>query len=79
MTTEPPTDIAKARADLAATVGAIEDRLNLPKQARLAAKRASGRLQNLPTENPLALVALAVGVSVLVGGGVWLIVRAARK
>lgn len=79
MTTEAPTDIEKARADLAATLEAIEDKLNLPKQARLAVERTSRRLEDLRTENPVAFTALAVGAAALVGGAVWLAVRAFRK
>lgn len=79
MTTDAPSDVAKARSELAATLEAIEDKLNLPKQARLAVKRAVLRVQDLRTENPTALAAAAVGAAALIGGAVWLIVRAARK
>ena len=78
MTTD-ASDVEKARADLAATLEAIEDKLNLPKQARLAVERARRRVEDLRTENPMALVAVAAGAAVLIGGAVWLIVRVARK
>ena len=78
MTTD-ASDVEKARADLAATLEAIEDKLNLPKQARLAVDRARRRVQDLRTENPMALAAVAAGAAVLIGGAVWLIVRVARK
>ncbi|NEN05543.1 DUF3618 domain-containing protein [Diaminobutyricibacter tongyongensis] len=77
MTTD-ASDVEKARADLAATLEAIEDKLNLPKQARLAVDRARRRVQGL-RENPTALVAVAAVAAVLIGGAVWLIVRVARK
>ena len=79
MTTDAPGDIVKARAELVATLNAIEDKLNLPKQARLAVERLGRRVQDLRTENPTALAAAAVGAAALIGGAVWLIVRAARK
>ena len=78
MTTD-ASDVEKARADLAATLEAIEDKLNLPKQARLAVDRARRRIQDLRTENPMALAAVAACAAVLIGGAVWLIVRVARK
>ncbi|WP_345762930.1 hypothetical protein [Diaminobutyricibacter sp. McL0608] len=79
MTTEPLSDVEKARADLTATIGAIEDKLNVPMQARLATERAGRRLNGLRTENPVAFGAAVAGAAALVGGAVWLIVRALRK
>ena len=79
MTTEPLGDVEKARADLTATIGAIEDKLNVPKQARLATERAGRRLNALRTENPVAFGAAVVGAAAFVGGAVWLIVRTLRK
>lgn len=79
MTTETQADVAKARAELAATLAALEDRLNVPKQARLAVTRADRRLRELSDKNPMALVVAVVGVAALVGGAVWLVVRSVRK
>jgi Protein of unknown function (DUF3618) len=71
MTTD-RSDVERARADLAATVDAITYKLNVP-------KRTAERVQRLRDDNPLALVGLAVGVAVVVGGAVWGIVAAVRR
>ena len=79
MTTDLPSDVKKARAELVSTLGAIEDKLNVPRRARLAVRRAGRRIEELRTENPIALAAVAVGAAALIGGAVWLVVRAVRK
>ena len=79
MTTETPTDVEKARADLTAALEAIEDKLNVPKRTRLAVERAGRRVQQLRDENPIVLAAVSVGAAALIGGAVWLVVRAVRK
>ncbi|MBN9630193.1 DUF3618 domain-containing protein [Leifsonia sp. TF02-11] len=71
MTTD-RSDVERARAELAATVDAITYKLNVP-------KRTAERVQRLRDDNPLALVGLAVGVAVAVGGAVWGIVAAVRR
>lgn len=73
------TDAANARAELAATLDAIEDKLNVPKQIGLAADRTGARVRQLANENPVALGAIALGVAAAVGLGVWAIVRAVSK
>lgn len=72
-------DADRARAELAATLDAIEDRLNLPKQARLATQRTGRQLRRLASENPLALGAIAVAVATSVGTAVFAVVRAVQK
>ncbi|SDR76637.1 DUF3618 domain-containing protein [Microterricola viridarii] len=72
-------DTLRARADLAATLDAIEDKLNVPKQIGLAAERGTERVRRLAAENPIALGAIALGVAAVVGLGVWGIVRAVRR
>jgi hypothetical protein len=79
MTTDSVSDADKARAELTATLDAIQEKLDVPKQAKLATERAGRRVQELRTENPVAFGAAVVGVAALVGGVVWLIVRAFRK
>ncbi|MDN4598146.1 DUF3618 domain-containing protein [Leifsonia virtsii] len=71
MTTD-RSDVDRARAELAATIDAIEYKLNVP-------KRTAERLQRLRKENPAALVGLSVGVAVAVGGIVWGVVRLVRR
>lgn len=71
MTTD-RSDVDRARAELAATIDAIEYKLNVP-------KRTAERIQRLQKENPAALVGLSVGVAVAVGGIVWGVVRLVRR
>ncbi|PPL19683.1 hypothetical protein GY24_04705 [Microterricola pindariensis] len=72
-------DTLRARADLAATLDAIEDKLNVPKQIGLAAERGTERVRRLAAENPIALGAIALGAAAVVGLGVWGIVRAVTR
>lgn len=71
MTTD-RSDVDRARAELAATLDAIEYKLNAP-------KRATERVKALATQNPLAFAGVAAGVAVAVGGIVWGIVRLTRR
>lgn len=63
---------AQAREELSAALDAIEDKLNVPKQAKATYER-------LREQNPGALVAGAVGVAAAVGLGVFAVVRALVK
>lgn len=71
MTTD-RSDVDRARAELAATIDAIEYKLNVP-------KRTAERIQRLQKENPAALAAISAGVAVAVGGIVWGVVRLVRR
>jgi len=71
MTTD-RSDVDRARAELAATVEAIEYKLNVP-------KRVSERVDQLRKENPAALAGILVGAAVTVAGAVWGIVRLVRR
>jgi hypothetical protein len=79
MTDEPVSDIERARAEFAATLGQIEAKLNLPKRVRASVKRSRERVEKLKEENPIALTAIIVGVAVAVGGGTWLTIRMLKK
>ena len=65
-----------ARDELAATLSALEERLNVPKRAARATARAKRRAQRFADEQPGAALAVAIGVVAAVGVGVWLVVRA---
>ncbi|MGJ4845708.1 MULTISPECIES: DUF3618 domain-containing protein [unclassified Leifsonia] len=71
MTTD-TSDVQRARNELAATLDAIEYKLNVP-------KRTAERIERLRTDNPLALVGIAVAAAAAVAGVVWLIVRSVTK
>jgi hypothetical protein len=71
MTTD-RSDVVRARAELAATMDAIEYKLNVP-------KRTAERVQRLRRENPAALAGIAAGAAVAVAGLVWAVVRLGRR
>ncbi|SEH60670.1 MULTISPECIES: DUF3618 domain-containing protein [unclassified Leifsonia] len=71
MTTD-RSDVDRARAELAATMDAIEYKLNVP-------KRAAERVQRLRAENPVALAGIAAGAVAAVAGAVWGVVRLVRR
>ena len=66
---------ARARADLAAALDEIEDKLNVPKQIRRATERGTERVRTLAANSPVALAAITVGAAAVVGLGVWALVR----
>ena len=72
-------DIVKNREAVAANLDALEYKLNVPKQARLAAAEVTNRLRVLRDENPVALAAGAVAAAAAVGGAVFLAVRLITK
>lgn len=71
MTTD-RSDVERARAELTATIDAIQYRLDVP-------KRTAERFRRLRDDNPIALLGIALGVAVVVGGAVWGIVAATRR
>lgn len=75
MTTELQAETVRARAELAAALDALEDKLNLPKRARAALAQATewGR------EHPVALAGVTVGAIAGVVGSVMLAVRVVRR
>jgi vacuolar-type H+-ATPase subunit I/STV1 len=69
-------DIESTREKLAATLDAIEDRLNVPMQAKRAVGKARAAFDKLNTENPVVLYAAAGAVVVATGGLiVWRLAR----
>ncbi|MFD1715190.1 DUF3618 domain-containing protein [Amnibacterium flavum] len=70
-------DIESTRDKLAETLDAIEDKLNLPKQAQKAVGRARDRVKQLQEDNPVVLYASAAIVGLGAVGGVllWRIAR----
>ncbi|MFD4422416.1 DUF3618 domain-containing protein [Agromyces sp. NPDC058484] len=67
----------RARAEFAGTLNALEDKLNVPKQVRRTSAEVKAKARRFADENPVAAVAVAVGVVAAVGVTVWLVVRAA--
>src|SRR5665647_478073 len=75
-TVELRAEAARARAELAGTLDAIEYKLNLPKQVRRATRRLALGLRRLGEENPAALVGITLGAATAAPAAVWLGVRA---
>ncbi|GAA1516767.1 4-aminobutyrate aminotransferase-like enzyme [Agromyces terreus] len=69
----------RARADFAETLNALEDKLNLPKQARRKGRQVKARLRRMADEQPGVLLGAAIGAVAVVGVTVWLVVRAASS
>jgi hypothetical protein len=63
--------VEAARAELKAALSAIEEKVNVPKQAQKATVKA----QLFARREPLKAALVAVGVAVAVGGIVWSVVR----
>ena len=59
-------DIEKTRADLRATLDAIEFKLNVPKQARHAAHRLKSSVNRFRAANPVGFAAAVAGAAALV-------------
>ncbi len=69
-------DIESTREKLAATLDAIEDKLNVPRQAQRLMDRGRDTLNTQLKENPVAVYAAAGAVALgTVGLVVWRIVR----
>ncbi|MBF4461426.1 MULTISPECIES: DUF3618 domain-containing protein [unclassified Rathayibacter] len=68
-------DIERARSELAATLDAIEYKVNVPRKLRAAQRTLEHKLQVVRRENPSALVAGAAGAAAAVGLVVWGVVR----
>ena len=65
-----------ARDQLAGTLNALEEKLNVPKRVARATDRAKRRARRFADEQPGAAMAAAASLVVAVGMGVWLVVRA---
>lgn len=68
-------DSARARAELASTLNALDHKLNVPKQIRITRRRITLGLHKLGEDNPVALLGVAVAAAFVTGTAVWLAVR----
>ncbi|QAY72464.1 DUF3618 domain-containing protein [Agromyces protaetiae] len=69
----------QARAEFAATLNALEDKLNVPKQVGKRVDRAKATARSFYDEQPGTAIAAGVAVALAIGGIVWLVVRNATK
>ena len=67
--------VERARAELKATLAAIEIKGNLPRRAAQATERGMTRARAFTRSNPVGAVLAVVTVAATVGGIVWLGVR----
>ncbi|WP_460772908.1 hypothetical protein [Microbacterium sp. GXF7504] len=67
--------VERARAELKATLAAIEVKGNLPKRANRAVEQKAARFRHFSRQNPAGAAALVVGVAAAVGVVVWGAVR----
>ncbi|MBG6237489.1 hypothetical protein IWX78_000432 [Mycetocola sp. CAN_C7] len=66
----------QARAELASTLNAIEDKLNVPRKVNRAIARGKVTVARLQRDNPAALAAGIAAVAVTAGAAAWAITRA---
>ncbi len=67
--------VARARAELAAALAAIEEKANVPKRVARATGRGIADARVFARRNPAAAALAVVGVAVVAGGVVWAMVR----
>ncbi|AJM78290.1 hypothetical protein VT73_03005 [Rathayibacter toxicus] len=68
--------MGRARAELAATLDAIEEKINVPRKLRNVQRTFQHKLRVVRRENPSVLVVGAVGIAAAVSLTVWGIARA---
>ncbi|WP_125133070.1 DUF3618 domain-containing protein [Microbacterium sp. 10M-3C3] len=68
--------VEKARAELKATLAAIEVKANVPRRLGHAVDKTVARARDFQRTNPVGAAAAVVAVAATVGGLVWLAVRA---
>lgn len=67
--------VERARAELKATLAAIEDKANLPRRLGRAADERVTALRRFSRRYPVAAAGGALAVAAAIGGAVWGIVR----
>lgn len=72
MTGEAISETERARAELAAALSELEEKLNIPKRVRR-------RVAELRENSPLAVAGIVIGGAIAVGGLVWLAARPHRR
>jgi len=71
--------VASARARLASTLDALEDKANVPKQFKKRATVQARKLRKLRDDQPLVFAAVVVGGAVVAAGILALVVKSATK
>lgn len=68
-------DIVRARTELAATLDAIEYKVNVPRKVRTVQRTLTRKIRVVRRQNPSALIAGAVGAAAAVGLAAWGVAR----
>jgi Protein of unknown function (DUF3618). len=79
MTSESMTDIEHARAELVATLDAIKEKLNLPRQIRRRRDRAMRNLRELHSQHPPTFTMVLGGATVVIGVVFIVTIHASRR
>lgn len=72
-------DIERLRGEIASTLDAIEEKLNVPRQVRLGAEQTRVRMKRFAEEDPVLLGVIGAAAVALVGGVVWAAVATSRR
>ena len=67
--------VERARAELKATLAAIEDKGNIPRRVGRATDRAERKARVFARTNPVATAAVVLAGAAAIGALVWAIVR----
>ena len=70
---------AQTREQLASTLDALEDKVNVPKQLGKASRKFGRRVQTLRRENPVLLAGIAAGVVAAIGLTAYVVVKITSK
>ena len=70
---------AETRAQLASTLDALEEKVNVPKQLGKASRKFGRRVQTLRRENPVLLAGIAAGVVAAIGLTAYVVVKITQK
>ncbi|GAB3151578.1 hypothetical protein GCM10027058_17960 [Microbacterium neimengense] len=68
--------VEKARAELKATLAAIEEKANVPRRVGTAAERRIAQFRRFAREEPAAAALAVIGTAAAVGAVVWGAIRA---
>lgn len=68
-------DIERARQELAATLDAIEFKINVPRKVKNAQRTLQRKFRVVGRQNPSALIAGAAGVAAAIGLIAWGVVK----
>jgi hypothetical protein len=72
-------EVERIRTELAQTLDAIEDKVNVPRKVKRAVDRTGARVRAFAKESPLAFAGVALAAAVIVGGVVVAVVKSVTR